>query len=265
MESRLVSSPLMLAQSPTRNSHCQFHKQPASQRHHHEASKPSRPIADLCSVTTRLHHKSRKVSRGIWARVFAGVGIAHANRPNRCTAPIQKPHNQMSPRIPIPQSINPGSGPRNPSEIHRPRLPVQLVSKAQETLTWMERPSEVLRENGWASQRRHGPAKDHGVAPENSSLLFHLGQPLLPLLIAPAAQIHARQPIHHGPEPDLPNAINPEMRTRNGFGRLQMDAACQDDQAGGEGDMGGIRQQAPGAARTTTRTALAMRRAVVSE
>jgi hypothetical protein len=37
------------------------------------------------------------------------------------------------------QSINPGSRPTNPREIHPPRLPVELMAAAQEAPTWMKK------------------------------------------------------------------------------------------------------------------------------
>jgi hypothetical protein len=40
IKAALVSSPLMLAQSPARNSRCQSHKQSASQQHRQEDSTP---------------------------------------------------------------------------------------------------------------------------------------------------------------------------------------------------------------------------------
>ena len=50
-----------------------------------------------------------------------------------------KTPNQMPKTIPIPRSINPGSRPRNPGELHRPILQVELMTIAQETAAWMER------------------------------------------------------------------------------------------------------------------------------
>ena len=61
----------MIAQRRPVNFRCQFHNPLATHQHQHEASKPSRRIADFCSVTTRLHQESRKVSREICARVEA--------------------------------------------------------------------------------------------------------------------------------------------------------------------------------------------------
>ena len=69
--SGMVSTQLMLAHTRSANCHRHFHNQLATQQHHHQASKPSRPIADLCSVTTRLHHESRRASNRIVAWVFA--------------------------------------------------------------------------------------------------------------------------------------------------------------------------------------------------
>ena len=66
----MVSTRCMPARSPSRNSRCQFHKQPAT-KHRHKTSKPSRPITDFCSVIARVHQKSKKVSRATCAWVFA--------------------------------------------------------------------------------------------------------------------------------------------------------------------------------------------------
>ncbi len=58
----------MLAQSQSVNSRYQFHNPLAANNSATKTTKPSRPIGDFCSVTTRLDHKSKKVSRGIVSR-----------------------------------------------------------------------------------------------------------------------------------------------------------------------------------------------------
>jgi hypothetical protein len=40
----------------------------------------------------------------------------------------------MSPKIPMPRSIDPGSRPRNPGEISRTRIQVELMTTAQGTV-----------------------------------------------------------------------------------------------------------------------------------
>ena len=141
----MVSTQLMLAQSPSRNSRWQFHKPRATQHHHHQTSKPSRPIADCCSVTTRLHQKSRRVSRELSSQVFASERISHANQAKECSSQ-SRTLNRISRNIPIPQSINPGSRQRNPTKIHRPRLPFELTTVAHRR----RRPGWRRRVSPWA-------------------------------------------------------------------------------------------------------------------
>jgi hypothetical protein len=68
--------------------------------------------------------------------------------------PESKSPNPMSPKMPVARSINPGSRQRNPSEIHRPRLPVELTTEAQET---PRVPGEVeqLFRMGWKGLPSH--------------------------------------------------------------------------------------------------------------
>ena len=135
-ESEMVSTRYLLAHTTVPDFRCQFHNQLATQHDHHQARKPPRPIADFYSVTRRLHHKSRKVSRECCSPVEA---LLVPTRPKAVRLQGKSPK-EISPKILIPQSINPNSRPRNPSEIHRPRPSVELTTTAQVTPASMESP-----------------------------------------------------------------------------------------------------------------------------
>ncbi|MGO9203791.1 MAG: hypothetical protein ACLQM8_24995 [Limisphaerales bacterium] len=73
MKRAMASTQLLLAQRPTLNSRRQFHNPLVTQQHRRQTSKPSRPIADFCSVTTRPHQKSKKASSRSLEPIFGTV------------------------------------------------------------------------------------------------------------------------------------------------------------------------------------------------
>jgi hypothetical protein len=60
------------------------------------------------------------------------LSTSHANDANTCPAPNPIAPTRCPPKIPTPQSINPRSRPKAPGEISRPKLPVELMTTAQE-------------------------------------------------------------------------------------------------------------------------------------
>lgn len=139
VNSPVVSTRYMLARNQSRNSHCQFHKHPATQH--------------LCSVTVRLHHESRKVLMTIFSPGLAGVSTSCANGADGRYLPIMAWPNswcvlKTRPSGSVKLSII-GTGQtaqlvwtlnsHTPTQIHRPSLRIELTTTAQDTPTLMEK------------------------------------------------------------------------------------------------------------------------------